>query len=128
MTAELVRARLDSFPLSRVQIHAIAAVVILSAIDDYDVPAMTFAAPATSAAWAIGKTQLGAAFSAGLTSMAVGSLAVAPVADLTGRRPLILLSLVQMSLGSLLTATFTSLVELVIWRAVTGVASERTWR
>jgi MFS family permease len=90
-----IRRRIDAAPMSRAQISAVAMTVILSALDGYDVLSVTFAAPAIALDWAIGKAALGIVLSSGLAGMAAGSLLLAPLADIHGRRKLVLASLAR---------------------------------
>src|SRR5688500_11534554 len=80
-------AALESSPMSGMQVRAVAVTGILSALDGYDVLAMTFAAPGISQAWGVGKAELGLMLSSGLVGMAAGSLLLAPQGDRFGRRP-----------------------------------------
>ena len=120
-TANPVTRILGKAPMSRQQIVAVALSVALNALDGFDVLAITFAAPGIVKAWGIGPAQLGVALSSGLVGMSVGSLALAPLGDRFGRRPLILVSLVLMAAGMVMTATATGIVTLCLWRVVTGV-------
>ncbi len=115
------RARLDIAPMSLVQIIAVALTFLLSALDGYDVLSMSFAAPAILKAWGIGKAALGLALSAGLVGMAVGSLLLAPLADIIGRKTMILVSLAVMATGMLASALAPSLPVLALWRVWTGI-------
>jgi len=56
-----------------------------------------------------------------LIGMAIGSVLLGGVADKTGRRPTILGCLLVMAVGMLMATTVTSLVQLSIWRIVTGL-------
>lgn len=107
--------------MSRVQIRAVALTTALSALDGFDVLALTFAAPGLSAAWGVDRAVLGLVFSSGLAGMALGALAVAPFADLTGRRPAILLGLLLMGAGMLLAGLSQTPAQLAGWRLLTGV-------
>src|SRR4029450_12803799 len=53
--------------------------------------------------------------------MAIGSTGLGGVADKIGRRPTILGCLVVMSFGMIMATTVTGLVDLSIWRVVTGL-------
>ena len=112
---------LASRPMSVPQILAVAMAVALNALDGFDVLAITFAAPGIAKAWGIGPASLGAALSAGLAGMTLGSFLLSPLGDRFGRRPLIIGSLVLMTIGMGLTATATDIVTLCIWRVVTGL-------
>ncbi len=108
-------------PMHWRQILAVVLSVALNALDGFDVLAVTFAAPGISKAWGIGPAQLGAALSAGLVGMTLGSLLLAPFGDRFGRRPLVLVCLVLMAAGMALTATATGIVSLCVWRVLTGL-------
>lgn len=116
-----IRRRLDAAPMSRAQVAAVAVTVALSALDGYDVLSVTFAAPAISAAWGIGKLALGLVLSAGLAGMALGSFLLAPLADLVGRRRMVFASLGLMAMGMLLSAFAVTVPQLSAWRVVTGL-------
>lgn len=116
-----LRQRIDAAPMSRAQISAVAMTVILSALDGYDVLSVTFAAPAIALDWGIGKAALGVVLSSGLAGMALGSILLAPLADLHGRRKLVLLSLLLMAGGMLASAYATTVGQLAAWRVVAGL-------
>ncbi len=115
------RARFDAAPMSGTQVAAVAVTVALSALDGYDVLSVTFAAPAIALHWGVGKAALGGLLSAGLAGMALGSLLLAPFADVVGRRRLVLGSLVLMAAGMLLSAFARTVAELIAWRVLTGL-------
>lgn len=122
IVAEDPRAIILSAPMSRYQSLALAVTVALCALDGFDVLAITFAAPGIVAAWGLSKAALGIAFSMGLLGMAVGSLAVSPIADIVGRRKVVLGSLIIMGAATFLTATAHDLATLAGWRLLTGLA------
>ena len=111
----------DAAPMSRTQIFAVALTVLLSALDGFDVLSVTFAAPAISRDWGIGKAELGVILSSGLAGMALGSFFLAPLADVFGRKPLTLVCLVLMSVGMLLSSISDTTVQLAATRVVTGI-------
>jgi benzoate transport len=116
-----IRALLDRAPMSRAQIVAVLVVGALSALDGYDVLAVSFAAPGISRAWALGPTGLGIVFSSGLAGMGLGALLLAPFADTLGRRRLIFITLGLMTGGMLCSAFAGSLEVLAACRIVTGI-------
>jgi len=95
--------------------------VILNGLDGFDVLAITFAAPGIAAQWGIEKAALGAVISTGLVGMAAGSLVLAPLVDIYGRRIMTIASLATMAVGMALSATADSVVMLCIWRLFTGL-------
>src|SRR3546814_544177 len=116
-----VQKLLDESPMSRAQTVAVIIIGLLSALDGYDVLAMTFAAPGVSAEFDVGKAALGLALSSGLVGMALGSFFMAPLGDRFGRRSVVLISLVLMCVGMLMSAFVTSIVQLAAWRVVPGI-------
>lgn len=108
-------------PMSRFQLVAVAICVALNALDGFDILAITFAAPGITREWALGPGALGVVISTGLVGMSIGSLLIAPLADTRGRRPIILLCLILMTLGMLLSATADTVMALAIWRVITGL-------
>lgn len=108
-------------PMSAFQIIAIAVTVGLNALDGYDVLAITFASPGIAAQWGIDRASLGIVISMGLIGMTMGSLLLGGLADIVGRRKLILACLVAMTVGMFFSATANDVVVLCGWRVVTGL-------
>ena len=116
-----LRDILDAAPMSIAQIVGLAVTTFLSAIDGYDILSITFAAPSLTRSLGLDKAALGLVLSSSLFGMLVGSLAIGPIADVAGRRPLVMTSLALLMAGTLLTAFGHSAVELTAWRFVTGL-------
>lgn len=116
-----LRARIDAAAMTPYQWMVVALCVLLNCLDGFDVMAMAFTASSLTEEFALSGSELGVLLSAGLVGMAVGSLALAPVADVIGRRPLILISVGLATLGMLLSAVAPSAVLLGLARIVTGL-------
>lgn len=116
-----LRARIDAAAMTPYQWMVVALCVLLNCLDGFDVMAMAFTASSLTEEFALSGSELGVLLSAGLVGMAVGSLALAPVADVIGRRPLILISVGLATLGMLLSAVAPSAVLLGLARVVTGL-------
>ena len=112
---------LDEAPMSRVQITAVMITGALSMLDGYDVLSVSFAAPALVHTWHIGKAALGLVLSSRLLGMAAGSLVLAPMADIWGRRAAVLTALLLMIAGGLMSAIAGSAGAMSISRIVTGL-------
>jgi len=108
-------------PMSASQKMAVAVTFILSALDGFDVLAITLAAPDLSTEWGLHHGGLGAIFAAGLIGMAVGAIMIAPAADTFGRRALILFCLGMMALGMLAGALSPGMNAMIFSRAITGL-------
>lgn len=115
------RETLLQTPMSSYQIVAMGVIVLLGALDGFDVLAVTYAAPGFMAEWGLNRTELGLALSMGVLGMAIAAFLFAPLADIFGRRSLILGCLLLMSIGMTATAFSYSLVELSTYRLITGL-------
>jgi AAHS family 4-hydroxybenzoate transporter-like MFS transporter len=100
-TADEFRRSWDDAPMNRPQILAVVLTVLLAALDGFDVQSMALVAPVVGKAWAISRTTLGLALASSLFGMAVGSIGLSPLADIFGRKPVVLGSLVLMTVGAL---------------------------
>ncbi|MFT3997264.1 MAG: MFS transporter [Asticcacaulis sp.] len=103
------------------QILVVALCFALNMLDGMDILIMSYIAPALSADWGMTPDRLGAVFSAGLAGMAVGGLAIAPLADRWGRRLLILASIVLMSVAMIASSFATDVAHLIALRFVVGI-------
>ena len=90
-------------------------------LDGMDVLVISYTAPAIAKAWSIGPDVLGSVFSAGLIGMTIGTLFIAPYADKIGRKNLILISAVVMGACIYLTASASSVNELLAFRFLSGL-------
>ncbi len=108
-------------PMTRFQIQAIAICLTINMLDGFDVLAIAFTGPTISQDWSLSQGALGVALSAGLVGMTLGSLFIGPLADRWGRRPIILVCLVLMSLGMIATGFSRGVGDLAAYRVLTGL-------
>jgi len=108
-------------PMSRLQMLVVGVTIALNALDGFDILSISFASPGIATEWGIDRAALGIVLSMELIGMAIGSIVLGGVADKIGRRPTILGCLAVMSLGMMMATTVTGLVDLSIWRVVTGL-------
>src|SRR5688500_12800342 len=108
-------------PMSPLQVMIVAITVALNALDGFDVLAISFASPGIAAEWGIDRAALGIVLSMELIGMAIGSVLLGGLADMIGRRPTILGCLVVMAFGMFMATTVTGIVDLSIWRIITGL-------
>ena len=121
MSGQEYSKRLLASPMSRLQIGAVILVVALCALDGFDVFAITFVIPQLEQEWQVDKAELGLVLSAGLVGMAAGSLFIAPLADIWGRRRVLLPSLVVVTVGPAWSAMTGGALELGLSRLLTGL-------
>jgi len=109
-------ARFGSF-----QIRIIAISFVIAALDGFDTQSIAFVAPALRDSWNIPPAMFGPLFGIGLFGTLLGSIALSPVADRIGRKPIILISTALFGVMSLLSATATSIEILGAYRFVAGL-------
>ncbi len=102
------------------QIVAVIVAICLNALDGFDVAAVSFASPSIAAEWNVSRDVLGWVLSMELIGMAVGSVLMGGIADLFGRRPVIIASLILMALGMFFASGANSVVEMSLCRLFTG--------
>jgi benzoate transport len=108
-------------PMSGLQITVVGLTIALNALDGFDVLSISFASPGIAKEWGMNPAALGIVLSMELIGMALGSVFLGGVADKIGRRPTILGCLVVMAIGMLMATTVRGLIDLSIWRVVTGL-------
>ena len=108
--------------MTSLQFTVIALCWLINGFDGFDVLAISFTAPSIRDQWGISPEQLGIVFGSGLTGMMLGSFFLAPAADYFGRRKVILISLIFVSISMFFTAWTKNIIELLIMRLITGLA------
>ncbi len=116
-----LRATVDYNPMSGLQILVVAICFVLNMLDGMDVVLMSYAAPVLAEEWSIPGAALGAVFSAALIGMTFGCLAIAPYADVIGRRKMILIALFIITTGMLLSGVCQTIPQLAAARVYTGL-------
>lgn len=116
-----VQDQINNTPMSGFQVLAVTVCLAINMLDGYDVLVMSFTAPFVAQEWALSQTVTGWLLSASLIGMALGSLFLAPLADLYGRRRMTLLSLTAVTAGMLASATAANYPQLIALRFFTGL-------
>src|SRR6266705_2156571 len=98
MTAD-VRVALREGPTTMLQVGVITICTLLNMIDGFDVLAVSFTAPVIAKEWSVDPATLGVLLSAGLAGMSMGSLFLSPLADMAGRRAIVILCTAIISVG-----------------------------
>ena len=111
---------IDYAPMGAAQILVLVLALLLAALDGYDALSMAFVAPVLALEWGIGKSVTGLLLSSSLVGMAIGAIALSPLADRFGRRSVVLGALGIMTLGTLLSALAGSAPVLAAARLLTG--------
>ena len=116
-----IKERIDASAITSLQVGIIAICFILNVLDGFDVVAISYAAPAISDDWQMSPALLGTVFSAGLAGMTIGAMFLAPLTDVIGRRKMILLALVLISITMAATGLAEQVWHLIVMRALTGL-------
>ncbi|MDT0303845.1 MFS transporter [Streptomonospora wellingtoniae] len=99
----------------------VALCAFMNCLDGFDVMAVAFTGPSVTEEFQLTGSQFGLLVSVGLVGMAIGSMLLAPFADLIGRRPLILISLALGTIGMFGAAMAPSAPVMGAFRLVTGI-------
>jgi MFS family permease len=108
-------------PMSMRQWTVVVIMVLLNALDGFDVLSSAFAAPGISGEWGIPRSELGIVLGAELIGMGFGSLLLGGFADKAGRKPAMLICLFIMAIGMYLAHSAASVLSLTIYRFGTGI-------
>lgn len=111
----------NSKPISCFQYLVILLCAMCMLVDGFDVQAMSYVAPALMKAWSIDRSLLGPVLSAALFGMLVGSLLLAGIADIVGRRPALIASLAWVAIAMSLTPFSHAIGQLALVRFVAGL-------
>ena len=114
-------AVIDDNPMGVRQWIIVILMVLLNALDGFDVLSSAFAAPGITLEWGIPRVELGVVLSAELVGMGFGSVLLGGFADSYGRKPAMLACLVVMAVGMYLAHAATGVTELTVWRFITGL-------
>jgi MFS family permease len=112
---------IESTPMNHRQWIVVALMVILNALDGFDVLSSAFASPGMTREWGIERSALGIVLSAELVGMGIGSLILGGMADRHGRKNAMLVCLVLMAIGMYLASLANGVTPMIICRFVTGI-------
>jgi len=114
-------AAINDTPMGVRQMLVVFLMVLLNALDGFDVLSSAFAAPGIARDWGIERDALGIMLSAELVGMGFGSVLLGGLADKIGRKPAMLICLVVMAIGMYLAHNSATITEITIWRFLTGL-------
>jgi AAHS family 4-hydroxybenzoate transporter-like MFS transporter len=105
----------------RLTLRVIALCALALMLDGYDVGAIGYVLPALARSWARSPSELTPAIVLGGVGMLIGSMAAGPLADLRGRKPVVLACIAIFGLFSIACAFATSPLSLAALRLATGL-------
>jgi MFS family permease len=115
------REVIEQTPMGVRQWIVVILMVLLNALDGFDVLSSAFAAPGITADWGIARPALGVVLSAELLGMGFGSVLLGGAADRYGRKFTMIACLVLMAIGMYLASIAASVQPMVAYRFLTGI-------
>ncbi len=115
------RQIIDAGPMHWRQWLVVFLMVMLNALDGFDVLSSAFAAPGITKEWGIPRSELGIVLSAELVGMGFGSILLGGLADRIGRKIAMITCLVLMATGMYLASTASGVGPMLAFRFITGV-------
>jgi AAHS family 4-hydroxybenzoate transporter-like MFS transporter len=107
-------------PFGPFHVRIIVLCLLIQFLDGFDTQALAYAAPALRDAWGLGPRDLGPVFSWGAVGSGIGSICMGLMADMFGRKKIMIASVALFGLLSLCTVLVTSIEQLLILRPLTG--------
>jgi len=114
---------IDKGGVSAQQMLVVGLCMFFNMLDGFDITAMAVVAGSVSAELGLAADRLGWIFSFALAGMMGGAMVLAPVADIIGRRKLIILAIALIGVSMMLTAAATTLTEFVVLRFISGLGA-----
>jgi len=112
---------LENSAIGPLQIRVFVLCMICLIMDGFDVQAMGYAGPALVADWGIGRPALGPVFAAANFGVLVGSLLFTMLADIIGRRPVIIWATLFFSVLTIATGFAQNIDQLYLLRFISGL-------
>ena len=114
---------IDKGSITSQQILVVALCFLFNMLDGFDITAMAVVASSVSLDLNLTDDLLGWIFSFALAGMMVGAMILAPMADIIGRRALIILSLILVGLSIFLTSKADNLTLFILLRFISGMGA-----
>ncbi len=112
---------LDRYPFSPFQWLVFGLCLVIVLLDGFDTAAIGFIAPSLIGEWGVSKPALAPVLSAALFGLAAGALCSGPVADLWGRKKVLIASVLVFGVACMASAWSANLQQLTVLRFITGV-------
>lgn len=112
---------IDTQPLGGLQIRVILLCALIVILDGYDIQTLSLTVPTLMKEWGLPRAAFGWALSASLVGYGLGAAFLAGLGDRFGRKPILVVAVLLMAVGSLGNATVSNMNELIFWRFLTGV-------
>jgi AAHS family 4-hydroxybenzoate transporter-like MFS transporter len=111
----------DTIAPARRPLLVLLICAIAGAFDGFDTQALGFVVPLLTKQWGVGLPAFGIVFSVGLAGMIAGAVLLAPLSDRTGRKALVVGSMILAGLPTIATALATNVEEIAVLRFIAGL-------
>ncbi len=111
---QAVREQVDKSPISLTQFMVFTIAFMLNVVDGFDVVAMSVAMPSLTDAWHLSPTDKGYILSSALIGMTLGAIFLAPLADVYGRKRVVVTATLGISLTMIITGLLPESVPLMM--------------
>lgn len=112
---------IDGARIGRYHLLVFVLCALIAMLDGFDTQSLAFVVPVLVDEWGLPASAFGPVFGAGLFGLMIGQLVLGPLADLFGRRTIILASTVIIGVFCLATAFANDLGTLLVLRFLTGI-------
>lgn len=112
---------INETPMGARQWIVVLLMVLLNALDGFDVLSSAFAAPGISADWGIDRGELSIVLSAELVGMGFGSVLLGGMADKFGRKLTMIACLILMAIGMWMAGHANGIPDMFAYRFATGI-------
>ena len=102
------------------QLRIVILCGLVQFLDGFDTQALAYAAPALRDAWHLSPQALGPVFGFGAFGTGIGSVVLSPLADMFGRKKIMITAVTLFGLLTLVTVLLRSVDQLLILRPLTG--------
>lgn len=103
------------------RIITIAIAVAIMTLDGFDVLTAAYTVPVIAREWSLSPDQAGLLLSCGLTGVAIGTMALSSLADIFGRRRVVIFWVIVVGLAMCAASLATNLWMLVVARVIAGL-------
>jgi putative MFS transporter len=116
-----IGARLDNLSRIPLKKSIIIAISLSSFFALYDVSNFQYISPILKSGWHLSDAQIAYSISMRILGQVIGAFCISIFADWYGRKPALVLTLLILAAGSILTAISTDIMQVSIFRLLTGI-------
>ncbi|HVD08590.1 MAG TPA: MFS transporter, partial [Nitrososphaeraceae archaeon] len=113
--------RIDALEKIPLKASIILAISLASFFTYYDISNYAYIAPVLKANWNVGDAEIAYGASMTILGYVIGAFGITVVADLYGRKPAFIFSILMLCIGSILVSLAADMVQMYIFRLLTGI-------